>query len=85
MTSAGVLRTQPVAPQETGRQLAVGGDVGPVTRQFSPKKGDCFGDPYRLTLLDELGRRQVAERAVWPALIVVDAPRFDLRLCVAVS
>jgi hypothetical protein len=33
-------------------------------------------------LLDELGLRQVAERAVWPALIVVNAPRFDLRLCV---
>jgi hypothetical protein len=29
---------------------------------------------------DELGRRQVAERAVWAALIVVDSPRFDLGL-----
>jgi hypothetical protein len=31
-------------------------------------------------LCDELGRRQVAERAVWPALIVVDSPPFDLGL-----
>jgi len=29
---------------------------------------------------DELARRQVAERAVWPALIVVQSPGFDLGL-----
>src|SRR5436309_6498654 len=60
-----------------------GPDVGPVTRQVSTRKSDVFGDPYRLTLLDELGRHQVAERAVGPALIVVDAPCFDLRLGVS--
>src|SRR5262252_7481256 len=57
-----------------------GPDVGPITRQISTRNGDVFDDPHRLTLLGELVRRQVAERAVWSALIVVQAPRFDLGL-----
>src|SRR5262245_38573372 len=58
----------------------MGAGPGPITRQFSTRNGDVFDDPHRLTLLGELVRRQVAERAVWPALIVVDPPRLDLQL-----
>src|SRR5947209_17016495 len=51
-----------------------------MTRQFSTRNGDGFGWPHSLTLGHELVRRQVTERAVWPMLIVVQAPRFDLDL-----
>ena len=56
-------------------------DVGPFSRQLSARKSGFFDDPV-LTLCGVLVRCQVAERAVWSALIVIDAPRFDLRLSV---
>ena len=34
-----------------------------------------------LTRFRVLVRRQAAERAVWPTLIIVDTPRFDLGQC----
>ena len=55
-------------------------DVSPVTKEVSTRKGGGFLDPGDLTLMEKLVRRQVAERAVWPALVVVDPPRSDLRL-----
>jgi len=63
-----------------GELRGEGPDVGPITRAFSTRKDGVFNDPHRLTLLGELVRRQVAQRAVWPALIVIDSPRLDLRL-----
>src|SRR5204862_1225689 len=63
-------------------------NYGPCGVTLVPKRDNSqldrrrFGGGHDLTLGNELGRRQVAERAVWPALIVVDPPRFDLGLCV---
>ena len=54
-------------------------DVGPETLQVLARKRGRFDGRYSLTLGDELVRCQVPERAVWATLIVVDAPRFDLR------
>ena len=54
-------------------------DVGPETRQVLARKRDRFDGPCSLALGDELVRCQVPERAAWASLIVVDAPRFDLR------
>ena len=55
-------------------------DVGPVTRQVSTRTGAGLGGLHDPTLTEELVRRQVAERAVWPALTTIDPPGFDLRL-----
>ena len=55
-------------------------DVGPVTRQVSTRTGAGLGGLDDPTLTEELVRRQVAERAVWPALTTIDPPGFDLRL-----
>ena len=44
-----------------------------------------FDGPILLTLPDELVRCQMAERAMWSALIVIDAPRFDRGLCVVMA
>jgi hypothetical protein len=52
-------------------------DVGPETRQSTLENRGPNGRLY-LTLPDVVFRRQMAERAVWAALIVIDAPRFDL-------
>ena len=60
--------------------LAVlGADVGPFSRQSALEKGG-FGGPLFLTSGDVFVRCQVPERAVRSALIVVDAPGFDLGL-----
>jgi hypothetical protein len=47
------------APKTTTDQnwSKVTADVEPATRQISTRKSSVFGNPYRLTLLDELGRR----------------------------
>ena len=52
-------------------------DVGPVWREFLTRADDFFGDLFSLTLHDKLIRRQVAERAVWAALIRVEPLGFD--------
>jgi hypothetical protein len=62
-----------------GRLLGIS-DVVPETRPALTRNSDVLGDPHRLTLGRELVRCQVPERAVWPALIEVDAPCFDLPL-----
>ena len=52
-------------------------DVGPVLGRFLTRADDFFGDLFSLTLHDELMRRQVSERAVRAALIIVAPPGFD--------
>jgi hypothetical protein len=52
-------------------------EVGPVLRQLLTKAEDLFGGLFNLTLCDKLIRRQVAERAVRAALIIVEPPGFD--------
>jgi formylglycine-generating enzyme required for sulfatase activity len=46
-------------------------DVGSFSRQVSTGNG-CFYDPFHLTLVDELVRRWVDERAMRSTLVVVD-------------
>lgn len=52
-------------------------DVGPIPRQFLTRTDRFFGSPDYLTLSSKLIRRQVAERAMWAALIIVEPPHFD--------
>ncbi len=52
-------------------------DVGPFSRQVLARNG-AVDDRVMLPLLDELVRRQMTERAVRPALIVIEPPSFDL-------
>ena len=52
-----------------------GTDVGPIQRQFLTGLDSFFVGPV-LTLSNELIRRQVAERAVRAALIIVEPPGF---------
>ena len=52
-------------------------DVGPVPRQFLTRTAGFFGGPDPLTLSNKLIRRQVAERAVRAALIIVEPPDFN--------
>ena len=56
-------------------------DVGPIPRQFLTRTDGFFGSSDYLTLSNKLIRRQVAERAVRAALIIVESPRFDDGLC----
>jgi hypothetical protein len=76
---AGEVTNPPLRPTVL-RDGCTTSDVGPVTRQIPTTKGAGFGGPCHPTLTDKLLRRQVAERAVWAALIVVDPPGFALRL-----
>lgn len=56
-------------------------DVGPVTRQPLTRTDSFFGGPDHRTLSNELIRREVAERAVRAALIIIiEPPRFDYGL-----
>src|SRR5262249_40749227 len=59
--------------------------VGPVVGSSQLEPGHDFEVPHDLTSRNELARRQVAERAVWPALIVIEPPRLDLRLGTAID
>jgi hypothetical protein len=52
--------------------------VGPENETADASEKRLLGSPLDLTLGGKLVRCQVPERAVWPALIVVDAPRLDL-------
>src|SRR5438552_3203515 len=52
-------------------------DVGPIPRQFLARTDGFFGSPDHLTLSNKLIRRQVAERAVRAALIIVEPPDFN--------
>jgi hypothetical protein len=54
-------------------------DGGPETRQRKLERSGFCAGPHPLTLGCELVRRQVSERAVWSALIVIMPPHFDLR------
>jgi hypothetical protein len=49
-------------------------DVGPIPRQFLTRTDGFFGSLDHLTLSNKLIRRQVAERAVRAALIIVEPP-----------
>jgi hypothetical protein len=49
-------------------------DVGPIPRQFLTRTAGFFGSPDHLTLSNKLILRQVAERAVQAALIIVEPP-----------
>ena len=60
--------------KETGRRLT----LVPLRDRLQLERR-TFKGPILLTLPDELVRCQVSERAVWAALIVVDAPRLDDR------
>lgn len=64
--------------------LVVACDVGPESEH--PKlERDGFGGLSALTSFGKLVGRQVPERAVRSALIVVDAPGFDRRLRVLID
>ena len=56
-------------------------DVGPFPRQILARNG-ALDDCVVLPLHGKLVRRQMAERAVRTALIVVEPPGFDLRASV---
>jgi hypothetical protein len=53
------------------------GDVGPTSGQILTRTDDFFSGLNHLTLPNKLIRRQVAERAVRAALIIVESPGFN--------
>ena len=61
----------------TDRLAVLEPDLGPVMRQFLTRTHRFFGGPDHLTLSNKLIRRQVAERAVRAALIIVEPPGFN--------
>lgn len=50
----------------------------PVPRRFLTRTAGFIGGPDHLTLSNNFIRRQVAERAVRAALIIVEPPCFNL-------